>query len=121
MVNSTDDNKKPVFVTPKKKKRTDSGLIFNPTGGDADFEMAPIPFFLERQCSPTIKSAIQFQHDLMKAHANDLEAGMGLLGVLGNLGFAFLCREHLGVLGNKLGLEVVTAPSDDLGQQTAQF
>lgn len=36
---------------------------------------------------------------------------MGRLGVLGNSGPAFLCYEHLGVLGSKLGLEVVAVVS----------
>lgn len=46
---------------------------------------------------------------------------MGRLSVLGNSGSAFLCYEHLGVLGSKLGLEVVAVPGDGLNQRTARF
>lgn len=62
-----------------------------------------------------------FQYDLMKAHTSNLEVGMGRLGVLGNSWSAFLCYDHLGVLGSKLGLEVVAVPGDDLNQRTARF
>ncbi|MCJ1347721.1 hypothetical protein MMC31_005950 [Peltigera leucophlebia] len=110
-----------VFIRPGETKRTDSGLVFNPTGGDTDFELAPIPAFLECQCSSSIQNAIQFQYDLMKTHDNNLEMCMGLLGVLGNVNSAFLCREHLGVLGGKLGLEVITVPSNDLNPRIALF
>ena len=57
----------------------------------------------------------------MKAHASNLEMGMGRLGVLGNSGSAFLCYEHLGVIGSKLGLKVVAVPGDDLNQRAARF
>lgn len=46
---------RPLRTTRKKSRRTDLGLIFNTTGGDIDFDLAPITVFLECQCSLTIK------------------------------------------------------------------
>lgn len=109
------------FFRPGDTPRTDSGLVFNPTSGDTDFELAPIPAFLECQCSSSIQNAVQFQYDLVKTHNNNLDMGMGLLSVLGNVDSAFLCREHLGALGGKLGLEVITVPSNDLNPRIALF